>query len=70
LLLNQIKTNKMRCAHCGKGFTCGCQKTKAPNGQTVHKTCLSAYAAKNGGNRTNRGSLTKNIQKAKQNLNR
>tara|TARA_B100001778_G_C18604618_1_gene639170 strand:- start:5959 stop:6141 length:183 start_codon:yes stop_codon:yes gene_type:complete len=60
----------MRCAHCGKGFTCGCQKTKAPNGATVHKTCLKEYVAKNGGNKTSRGTLTKNIQKAKQNLNR
>jgi len=60
----------MRCAHCGKGFTCGCQKTKATNGATVHKTCLSAYNAKNGGNKRLRGSLTQNIERAKKNLNR
>ena len=28
------------CAFCSKAFTCGCQKTKDRNGNTVHKGCL------------------------------
>jgi len=61
----------MKCAHCKKGFTCGCQKTKAPDGATVHKTCLSLYKAKNKIVTVNKGSnLTRTIEKAKQNLSR
>jgi len=36
----------MNCAHCNKGFTCGCQKTKAADNKTVHKTCLTVYNIK------------------------
>jgi hypothetical protein len=36
----------MNCAHCNKGFTCGCQKTKAADNKTVHKTCLTVYNTK------------------------
>jgi hypothetical protein len=36
----------MNCKHCNKGFTCGCQKTKASDGTIVHKTCLKEYEAK------------------------
>ena len=36
----------MVCIHCGKRFTCGCQKTKGVDGFTVHKTCVGAYNAK------------------------
>ena len=61
----------MKCAHCGKGFTCGCQKTKAPDGATVHKPCLSLYANKKKIVTANKGSnLTRTIERAKQNLNR
>ncbi len=55
----------MKCAHCGKGFTCGCQKTKASDGQTVHKTCLSAYNAKF---KSKTDPLTKKLNMAKGNL--
>ena len=27
----------MVCAHCGKSFSCGCQKTKAKDGKTRQK---------------------------------
>jgi hypothetical protein len=33
----------MNCKHCGGKFTCGCQKSTAKDGSTVHKTCLKAY---------------------------
>lgn len=36
----------MKCKHCDKAFTCGCQKTQASNGATVHKTCVKEYNAK------------------------
>lgn len=36
-----------RCAHCGKAFSCGCQKTTDKKGRTVCKTCLSAANASN-----------------------
>jgi hypothetical protein len=55
----------MNCAHCNKGFTCGCQKTKASDGQTVHKTCVTAYNSKIN---VTSDSLTKSINKAKTNL--
>ena len=55
----------MNCAQCNKGFTCGCQKTKTANGQTVHKTCLTAYNNKFS-NVSN--PLTKKLNLAKQNL--
>ena len=34
------------CAHCGKGFTCGCQKLRASDGQIIHKSCSAAYESK------------------------
>ena len=55
----------MNCAQCNKGFTCGCQKTKATDGKTVHKTCLTAYNNKSS-NTSN--PLTKTLNLAKQNL--
>jgi hypothetical protein len=33
----------MNCKQCNKGFSCGCQKTTAPDGSVVHKTCLTDY---------------------------
>ncbi len=36
----------MNCKECNKGFTCGCQKTKASDGTIVHKTCLKTYEEK------------------------
>lgn len=33
----------MNCKHCNQRFTCGCQKAKADDGATVHKTCLGDY---------------------------
>ncbi len=59
----------MKCAYCNKGFSCGCQKTKAPDGQTVHKSCLSAYT-KNKFNTNTRSSnsLTNQVKAAKKNL--
>lgn len=59
----------MKCVYCNKAFTCGCQKTQAPDGQTVHKTCLSDYT-KHGGMTLSSNSLTANIKLAKKNLNR
>ena len=29
----------MSCAHCGKNFTCGCQKASIGNGIIVCKAC-------------------------------
>ena len=36
----------MNCTNCKKAFTCGCQKTKASDRSTIHKTCVAAYEAK------------------------
>ena len=36
----------MNCAECNKGFSCGCQKTKAADGRVVHKTCKAKYDSK------------------------
>lgn len=36
----------MLCTHCNTKFTCGCQKAKADDGKTVHKTCLQDYNLK------------------------
>lgn len=33
----------MTCKKCNKTFSCGCQKTTASDGSTVHKTCLKEY---------------------------
>ena len=55
----------MTCVNCNKGFSCGCQKTKAADGKTVHKTCLNEY---NSNLNVKYDSLTKTINKAKSNL--
>lgn len=55
----------MNCVHCNKRFTCGCQKTKAADGKTVCKTCLSSY---NKSNTNNVSSLTKTINRAVNNI--
>ena len=60
----------MVCAHCGKGFSCGCQKTRAADGKTVHKTCLTAYSAKMKTPNRMHSTLTRDIERAKKNLNR
>jgi len=57
----------MNCAHCKKGFSCGCQKTKAADGQTVHKSCLTAYNAKFN---VNASPLTRKLNAARKNLTR
>lgn len=36
----------MTCKQCNQSFTCGCQKTTASDGATVHKTCLTEYQKK------------------------
>ena len=33
----------MNCIHCGKKFTCGCQKAKGADGFTVCKGCVQVY---------------------------
>jgi hypothetical protein len=55
----------MKCVSCNKGFSCGCQKTKAKDGSTVHKSCLSKY---NGTINQPANRLTNSINKAKSNL--
>jgi hypothetical protein len=61
----------MNCAKCNKGFTCGCQKTKAADGKIVHKTCLKDYNTANGGVvYGSTDSFTRQVQKAKENLNK
>jgi len=59
----------MTCKNCNKAFTCGCQKAKAADGSNVHKTCLSEYNNKIGGNVTPSNSLTKTIQQARRKTN-
>lgn len=59
----------MNCKSCGKPFTCGCQKTKASDGSTVHKTCLTQYNGTLAPTKSN-DQLTSKIQRANQNLNR
>ena len=59
----------MNCAYCKKGFSCGCQKTKASNGETVHKTCLNDYNKnKLNTNTKSSNSLTDRVKTAKKNL--
>lgn len=58
----------MACRSCGKGFSCGCQKTKAKDGSTVHKTCLKAYNSKISKGSTNVDPLTKKLNKATSNI--
>ncbi len=58
----------MACKNCNKGFSCGCQKTKANDGSTVHKTCLKAYNSKLSGGSTNKDPLTTKLDYAKNNI--
>lgn len=58
----------MACKSCGKGFTCGCQKTKAKDGSTVHKTCLQTYNRKINKGSTNQDPLTKRLNNAQNNI--
>ena len=61
----------MNCAKCNKGFTCGCQKTKAADGKIVHKTCLKDYNTANGGVvYGSTDSFTRQVQKAKETIKR
>ena len=55
----------MKCAHCSKGFSCGCQKTKAKDGKTIHKSCVSAY---NSGISVPADKLTRTLERAKRQL--
>ena len=57
------------CKYCGKGFSCGCQKTKASDGAIVHKTCKNKYEQNNNQPaNTTSDSLTQAINKAQNNL--
>lgn len=68
-LLLKPKTNNMNCAHCNKAFTCGCQKTVAANGQTVHKSCLADYGKATGvAPAMPADGITQQVYRAKQNL--
>jgi len=40
------QTHNIICANCGLKFSCGCQKTTAVDGKTVHKTCKPDYDLK------------------------
>jgi len=44
----------MTCKNCGKSFSCGCQKTNATDGSTVHKSCLTEYTHKLNGPKNNK----------------
>tara|TARA_B100000902_G_scaffold393522_1_gene447913 strand:+ start:476 stop:637 length:162 start_codon:yes stop_codon:yes gene_type:complete len=33
--------NGVNCAYCKGRFSCGCQKTKDDDGNTVHKSCVN-----------------------------
>ena len=33
--------NGVNCRYCNGRFTCGCQKTKDEDGNTVHKNCVN-----------------------------
>lgn len=58
----------MVCKHCGKKFTCGCQKTKAGDGAVVHKTCLAAYNKKTLKVTSKKDSLSLKIEQANKNI--
>jgi hypothetical protein len=60
----------MNCKHCGKPFSCGCQKTTAIDGSVVHKTCLTAYQNKISNTVAKSDKLTQNIKKAYKNITR
>ena len=53
----------MNCAYCKKGFSCGCQKTKASDGATVHKSCLTNYNSTLKQKNVSKDSLTKLLEK-------
>jgi hypothetical protein len=53
----------MACIHCKKGFSCGCQKTKAGDGSTVHKACLATYNAKLKKSNVSKDKITKLLDK-------
>jgi len=55
----------MNCVYCGKGFSCGCQKTRTPDGKPIHKSCLTAY---NNSKKAKVDPLTAKINKAKRNF--
>ena len=54
----------MNCKHCNGRFTCGCQKSTAKDGSTVHKTCLKAY---NNKFTPSSDSFTRTLERAKGN---
>ena len=58
----------MICKHCNKGFTCGCQKTKAADGNVVHKGCVKQYNTSKGIVHVKADTLTESINKANLNL--
>ena len=58
----------MKCSYCNKGFSCGCQKTRAANGKTVHKQCLGRYNMSTKNKPVNSDSLTSSINKARSNI--
>lgn len=53
----------MACIHCKKGFSCGCQKTKAQDGSTVHKACLTTYNSKLKKTSVSKDKITKLLDK-------
>jgi len=53
----------MACIYCKKGFSCGCQKTKATDGSTVHKTCLANYNANLKKTNVSKDKITKLLDK-------
>ena len=57
----------MNCKHCGGKFSCGCQKSTAKDGSTVHKSCLKAYNNRVT-NQANLRSFTDTINFANRNL--
>jgi len=59
----------MNCKHCNGRFTCGCQKSTAKDGSTVHKTCLKAYNNSKSNQSTLR-TFTDTVNYANQNLGR
>tara|TARA_R100001480_G_scaffold98761_1_gene103078 strand:- start:313 stop:504 length:192 start_codon:yes stop_codon:yes gene_type:complete len=56
------------CAHCGKGFTCGCQKLRASDGQTIHKSCSVAYEKKPKTVAHRQDALTQKLNQAQNNI--
>lgn len=58
----------MSCKHCKKGFSCGCQKTKATDGSVVHKSCLTNYNNSLTKTASVRDPLTKQLTQAANNI--